>query len=110
MGTLSMTNRIISAFIATSIVSFILILTKNCLCLQKMAMNEENKEKTVDNIDILEDVLDEVQVCDLSIAESVDETTQSVKIMKPKKKEKHKEKKKTKRKRKRKKKKPVACH
>merc|ERR1712083_245677 len=102
--TLSMTNRIIS----TSIASFILILTKNCLCLQKMVMNDEENEKTMKNIDILEDVLDGVQVCDLSIAESVDEMAHSVNITKPKKKDK--EKKKTKRKRKRKKKKPMACH
>jgi len=102
---LSMTNKIISTFIATSIASFILILTKNCLCLQKMVIAEDDNKTT----DILEDVLDKVQVCDLSIDYP---NGAMVKNDKKNEKKKGKEKKtKVKRKRKRKKKKKqIACH
>lgn len=96
---LSMTNKIISTFIAISIAAFILILTKNCLCLQKMVISEEDKK----TMDILEDVLDKVQVCDLSI-----DYSKGAMMKNDKKNDKTKVKRK--RKRKKKKKKQIACH
>ena len=69
---LGMMHQVISIFIAASIASFILILTKNCLCLQRMVLTADKAIKSVDDVvlppkDIICDGEDDVAVCDLSI-------------------------------------------
>merc|ERR1712154_234979 len=64
---LSMINQGISIFIAASIAFFILILTKNCLCLQKMVIRTNKSDDDVDvcQKDIVDD--DDLSFCELSI-------------------------------------------